>query len=589
MADPRCESAQLELSSAYDQGSILTERTAAHIAECDECASFSAALGALDTALASGRFDLAPDVVDGVMMGVTRSTRRWWAVAAVALVGLTVGALLGTLGSRVDVGLASELHELLFETGSGVHGIEADLVVVERGVHPDVPERVYNGSIDYVAPESLAIELVDTTSYPSEDWVHNDLLLVIDDGDTVVTAGTACPVAALPGCLTEPRISAVIHQPPFVEGTLRPLEIVGPGRSVSLPNDLEIVGTPELDGRKTVQVETTVAGAGLLSALTDRGSWRELHPTDPVIMWLDTMTLVPLRIEVFAADSPQRELWQIRRGYDDSLGGPQPIFIVSLERLVVRPGVVDIDLIDDATAGGFVDGAANVPRPSLPPGFEPHRSGHWLLPNGERVDVASWSDGRSWLKIEATRGWDEQRLFGMNSRFVEPLEVSSGLAYLSPNGDTLAIHGEGVDVVVSGSMPRGLLEEVAASLEIVGAAVPDGWVESTVLSIEEMPSGVLAPVLDGWSALARIEDDSVEILLTGGGERSVLIRQTNGSTIALPVGPDVSAIEVRGQDGRFDSATGVLSWVEDGTSIEMLSETVAFDELLALVEAMTLR
>ncbi|HZD24530.1 MAG TPA: hypothetical protein VE569_14190, partial [Acidimicrobiia bacterium] len=194
MAETRCESVQREISSAHDEGRDLTPSGVEHIVGCDECASFAASVGKLDIALGSGRFDGAPDVLDSVLTEVSRPPQRWWAVAAVALVGLTVGALLGTLSSRVDVGLASELAELFYVTGSGVDGIEADLVVVERGVHPDVPERVYNGSIGYVAPERLAIDLVDTTAYPSADWVHNDLHLVIADGDIAVTAGTPCPV-----------------------------------------------------------------------------------------------------------------------------------------------------------------------------------------------------------------------------------------------------------------------------------------------------------------------------------------------------------------------------------------------------------
>lgn len=589
MADARCDRIQAEISSAHDEGRDLPMSIQAHLSGCQACSSFAANVRILDTALASGRFDRSPVVVERITSATGLPERRWWAAAAVAMVGLTVGVLLGTLGSRVDVGLASELQDLLFQTGPGVVGIEADLVVVERGVHPEVPERVYDGSIEYAAPESLSIDLVDTTSYPSDDWVHNDLRLTIADGDLAVTAGTTCPVAALPGCLTEPMRTAVIDQPPFVEGTIRPLEIVGPGRAVSVPNDLEIVGMPELGGRMTVQVETTVAGAALLSTLTDRGAWRELHPTDPVIMWLDASTLVPLRIEVFASQSSQRELWQIRRGYTDSLGGDEPIFIVSLENLVVRPGVVEFDLIDDAAVGGFIDGPAGIPRPVLPDGFVPHRSGHWLLRNGERVEVASWSDGRSWLKIELTSGWDEPRLFGMPSRFVEVVDASRGVTYLSPIGDTLAVHNEDVDAVVTGSIPTHLIQEVAASLGLEGEAVPDDWVESAVRPIDDVPSGVLVPDLEGWSALARVDDGRVEVLLTGGGDRSVLIEQSEGSTIELPVGPDVSTVDVRGVDGRFDSATGALSWVEDGMGVEMQSETVAFDELLALAESMTSR
>lgn len=588
--DPFCEAIQAEISAAHDGRRALSAEASTHLGSCAECTSFAVGVDRLEGLLAVGRFDHGPDLQQGVARQLEALRSRWWGVAAVALVGLTVGGILGALGSRVDIGLATDLHDLLYTSGSAIEGLSADLVVVERGVHPDVPERVYSGSIDYVAPEGLAIELVDTTRYPSDGWIHNDTRIVIDGGLVAITASTRCPVPALPGCLTAPSSSAIQNLSPFVDGTLRPLELVGPGRSLGVPSDIDIVGTPVLEGRDTVQVRTSVAGAELLSAITERGSWRELHPTDPVLMWLDRETLVPVRVEAFAADSPERELWQIRRGYTDDLGGREPILIVSLEGMTTRPGTVEHDLIDDARDGGFRDGIADLPEFTLPVGFVEHREGSWFLPDGGEVHVGSWSDGRSWLKIEATTEWDEPHLFGLASPFVEAVQLPLGVGYLAPSGDRLSLHGPATDLVVSGSVPRSVLLEFAASIEVDSAAVPDDWPESSVVRVDEFPDDVLVPDVTGWSVLGRFEPERpATILLTGAGERSVMIIQRPGSDLELPVGPDVVVVDVAGEGGRYDSATGTLAWVQDDLRVEMLSESVAMQELAELARSFVMR
>src|SRR5690606_25266937 len=118
----------------------------------------------------------------------------------------------------------------------------------------------------------------------------------------------------------------------------------------------------------------------------------------------------------------------------------------------------------------------------LPEGFTAHRSGHRHLADGGRVDVASWSDGRSWLKVEVTSTWDEPRLFGLSAPFVEEVSLADeSVVYLSPEGKALVIHGEGSDALVSGSVARDVLIAVASSLEVKGVAVPETWEEAATV------------------------------------------------------------------------------------------------------------
>jgi hypothetical protein len=582
-----CDQAMLGISVAHDEGKDPGPSIVEHIRDCRDCSEFAARIEALDELLAAADFSRAPDFAAAVVERITRPRAQWWSIAAVALVGIVVGALIGGLGIRLDVGQAQDLGELFHNAGADLEGLSADVVVVERGVHPSVPERVYTGRINYVAPEQLSIELLDTTRYPDSDWLANDVRLTISNGDMVATARSPCPVAALPDCLVEPSTRSLRDQPPFDEGVLVPLEVAGPARTLTRPGGIEVLGTTDLDGIPAIQVRSTVAAVELIGAITGNGAWRELHTTDEVLMWLDEETLVPLRLEVFATDSPERELWQLRHDYDDDPEADTPIFIIELSNFVAEPGQVEIAVPSDTPSGGFVDEEVDVPQPDLPDGFERHRSGFWLLPDGDRVELASWSDGRSWLMIEVVAGWAEPRLFGLSQPFVEPVDLGEGsIGYLSPTGDALAIHSEASEVLLSGSVARETLVKAASSLGLRGLEVPASWQEAATVEVADLPGGTLVPDVEGWSVLGRADEDETTILLTGSGARSVVISQSQGRRLDPPTGPDYSEVEVRGVDGRYNTSEATLEWVEDDQVIRMRSETVGLDELIELARAL---
>lgn len=442
--------------------------------------------------------------------------------------------------------------------------------------------------MEYSAPESLAIDLDDTSAYPGPEWIRNDLSLRIADGDMVVLASARCPIDAHPQCQPPPAAVAVRDQLPFDDGVLIPLEIAGPARSFAWWSGIKVLGATSLGGRSAIQLETTVAGADLIRAITDRGAWRELHPTDRVLMWLDEATLVPIRIEVFAARSPERDLWQIRRGYTDD--DREPIFIIEISDLKVGPTTVEATLPLEAGSGGFIDGPSMVPELTLPTGFVHHRKGHWSLPSGGQVEVASWSDGRAWLMVQATDAWTEPRLFGMSLPFVRPVGLGAGsVGYMSPDGDQVSIHTPQLDVVISGSVPELTLIEAASSIRVGGQPVPDSWPEASIVAPEELPPGTLVPGLKGWSVLGITEGERTTLLLTGGGSRRVLIQSDSGDQLDPPTGPDVAEVRVRGSAGRFDAAATTLEWVEDDRVIQMRSQNVSLDELLDLAASMAPR
>jgi hypothetical protein len=375
---------------------------------------------------------------------------------------------------------------------------------------------------------------------------------------------------------------------PFDESVLTALEITGPSRSLTWWSGIEVRGQTVLAGRAAIQIETTVSGSDLLTAITSHGSWRELHPTDQALVWLDHATLIPLRVEVFANDSPERRLWAGRHGYKDKSG--QPIFIVEVDELSLGAPTIVLDLATASINGGFVEMPAAIANPSLPPGFTDHRQGQWVLPDGGMVWLRSWSDGRAWLMIESTAEWSDPHLFGLASRFVEPIELGAdSVGYLSADRTRLSVHSDDVDLMVSGSVPVEVLVQTAASLGTSGQLAPAEWEESEVVPADELPPGTLLPDVAGWSIAGLVDGDRRMVLMVGSGNQSVLIESEPGNRLDPPTGPDFSEVEVRGTPGRFETGAGSLAWVEGGRVMRMRSSTVGLDTLLDLAESMIRR
>jgi hypothetical protein len=327
--DLLCEPAQLELSIAHDEDRTPSGDFHSHIDDCEHCQRFEAALSTLDRKLASDETHLSPPF----RFLAPRPKRDWQPVAAALLAGLVAGALMSGFG-RVASLQAHELRSLYDLASPSLRGLSANLRVVERGWHPAVPERQYLGTITYSAPESLAIALSDETRYPHTDWQANNLDLRFVDGDLSIRSSLSCPVDALPACQPPSLLRTIADLKPFDEAVLLPLEIVGPSRSLTWWSGIRVLGETEIEGREVVQVETTVSGSDLLTAITDHGAWRGLHPTDRTLIWLDRQTLVPLRIEVFAARSAERQLWAGRHGYLDER--TEPLLIVEIDSLDLR-------------------------------------------------------------------------------------------------------------------------------------------------------------------------------------------------------------------------------------------------------------
>ena len=246
----------------------------------------------------------------------------------------------------------------------------------------------------------------------------------------------------------------------------------------------------------------------------------------------------------------------------------------------------------DATARslGFVAGEVDGPVPGwLPDGMRPHRAGRV----GSHT-VTSYAHGRAWLTIQSSADWSGPRLFGHVSHAVQRVALAGGrgVAYVPEGGDRVLLHGDGVDVAVTGSLPTADLLRVAAGLGVTGRPVPADW--------DEASSATLAEVAAGWPGLLTLPERETTyagpgVARTGGavlqtfagaGDRAVVLSQVGGDMLGPPVDAVVLAVDVRGRTGRYTPDRGTLEWVEDGRIVTLRSRTLGLEELLRLAAAL---
>lgn len=573
-----------------------------HVHGCDACRAFEADLDAVRQLLRFEPVDAVPDVSGRVLAAITGDAaapwhrrRSWTPVAAAAVVGAVAGAAFVGLDRDPTTVAAADLPALVLDAQHDIGALHATIEIVDG-------DRTSTGTIDYRAPESLAVVTADADG--------RAFTTVVEDDRWWATAERRCvpppPAGAdrADGC-GPPVTRAVLGREPFADAQPVPLELVAPVDALGRSGPPTPLGTRSIDGRDAVGVAVTAGQiAALLDGLDPLGSRRPVHPTDPVELWLDEEHLVPLEVTVRAGDGADRLRWAAALGHDDEPG--ELLLAVRL-----RDVDIDVDVERDAglppapTAvpavdGGFVDGAADdpalatVPVPvPLPAGMVAHRAGT-VVGSGPPVGVRTWSDGRAWLSVRATDAWPGGRLFGGLGRFVRPVDLgAAGVGYVDATGTRLAIHGDGIDVVVTGSLTTAELEAVAASLGIVGRAVPDGWVEAATATIDDADAavpGLLVPAgLDdtGFGEPAvRIDGDVITLAYAGPGDRAFQLVRTGHPRLAPPLDPDVVAVTVRGTTGRWSAVAGALEWVEDGVAWTLRGPNLAGAELLTLAESL---
>jgi hypothetical protein len=576
----RCDEARAVLSAALD-GEVAPDAAAgarSHLAGCPECQTHIDAWERVRRELLAvdDRPDLVAGVLDRIAHQPSRRTtvRRTLPLVAAAVAGLIVGATLVSArpGRGPDL-VGADIPRRVLAAQSRIDSLEAQVEITERGWHPSVPVRRFTGALVYVAPETMILHLADRTEYPAGQWVPNNVDVVVDRSMWWARGPAPCPTEAQPRCTpTEPRVRVVTGREPFAEDLPAPLDLVLPASGFAIGTDaLVLERERDFDGRPATGVVTTAAQIGaLLDALHVAGNWRPVPPTAGVTLWLDKERLVPVGVDVDEVSGRGAPALEIRLRGAAPLARPQ-------DAAVPTPPAAPV--VRDA---GFRDGEEAGPTPSwLPAGMQPYRNGA-----AGPVAAASWSDGRAWVKVRATEAWPGGRLFGGLGEIVRTVPLpGQGIGYVGEGGRKVAVHGAGVDLVVTGSIPSPDLVRVAASLGVRGEPVPSDWVEASTATLATARAA-LAPLLvlrgskNYASPSIRVEDDTVTLAYAGAGDRGFVLVQSPGTALAPPFDADVIGVRVRGRVGRWTPDTHTLEWLERGHLIEMRSRTLRLAELV---------
>jgi hypothetical protein len=595
-----CDVAEQLVSAALDDAlsEPQAEALAQHQQSCASCRAFGAELIALRQRLRVEPVEYVPDVTaavrtrlgsDGGRPAEGRRSSALLRVAAVFVAAFLTSAVVVSQLAPTPV-LAENLGERVVAAQHAVTAMSADLEVIERGWHPDVPERRYTGTLRYRAPESMRVHLEDRTTYPSSRWLPNTTDSSVDNDMAWLRGLRPCPTTLQPSCSASGPHAQVWHnRAPFDEDVPAPLDLVVPAASFARTGPVGELGIRTIDGVDALGIRVTAAQAApLLDGVLRVGNWREMHHSDVADVWLEATSLTPVAVEVRPADTAERRRWAAARGLSDA--PDQPFLHVALRNVLLNEevevpqqpappaaaitdaGFVE-DVIPDAVAPGW-----------LPDGAVPHRAGR--LGN---VAVSTWTDGRAWVRVESTRSWHGGLLFGDIGDVVRQVDLGGTTAYTDPAGTVVGLHDAGVDVAVRGTYDANTLLLIAASIPVAGRPVPPDWSEATASTLQEaarlLPGLLVAQGVEGFAQPAvRADETAATISYVGAGRRAFRLHQTVGEVLSPPLDDDVLGVVVRGRDGRFTPSRGVLEWVESGTVVSLQSDSLGLEELVAIAE-----
>jgi hypothetical protein len=329
------------------------------------------------------------------------------------------------------------------------------------------------------------------------------------------------------------------------------------------------------------------------------GGVRAVNPNDPVELWLDDEHLVPLQVTVRAGDDVDRAWWASGQGTTERPGETVLAFTVTsvaINEPVTEGAFAAPDglVVDQAIDAGFRprDGGDGPTPARLPDGFRAYRAGTITGTGGPTIAVDSWTDGRAWLTVRSTRNWSGDRLFGGLGTSVRTVDLGdAGVGYVSDDGRKIALHADGVDVVVGGSVATRELRTAAAGLGVAGLPVPRSWDEAATATLAEaadaLPGLLVAHELDGFGPPAvRIAGGTVTQVYAGAGDLGFTLVQSDVDHLTPPADGDAVGVDVRGAPGRYSTERGQLEWVEDETTHSLASRTLTLAELLALAAAL---
>lgn len=409
-----CALVREELSARLDgeANDAMAAAVDEHVAACAPCREHEERLWSVRRAVRARAAERVPDLTAPILARISEERRsrpraqrrervRYAFVGAAASIVVLLAASLPWSSRPPGSATAAELVAGVRAAARTLESYEATFTVRETGWLATVPDRRFNVALAYAAPERVALRIDDRTTYPSEVWPRNDIVLVSDGTSLSVREPATCPRDALPDCsprTTERRV--IVDRQPF-DGIHRvPTDAVLPLTTLAGPEGLEIRGTGTVLGRSAHAVALRYGQAiPLIESFQVGGLWRDFHPSDEVELWLDRATWFPLKVEVRAADSTERADWAARNGYRDRAGTTLlRITATSLAETDPPPGSFAVNERGIVRTGGFrardLDelGSSLIPRDLG--GLDPYRAGE-----AGAATIVAWARGINYVKL----------------------------------------------------------------------------------------------------------------------------------------------------------------------------------------------
>jgi hypothetical protein len=553
--------------------------------------------------------------------------RRWARPAAAFLAGAAASALLfsGLPFQRrtASPAFAKEIPHLVAAAARDVHTYRALFDIVERNFRPGVPERRFEGSVWFGAPEVFGAEIHDRTAYPAPSWPRNDVGLAVDGSRWSIWSPPNCPGNAVPPC--ESIYRSVRGREPFDGDAPLPTDIVVPIGALAGTDRVEVLGRSELLGRRVVTIALPYRDATPLFAyLHAAGSWRPFFPSDRVVASLDAETWFPLAYEVRASASPLRQRWVLAHGLPTE-HADERLFSVRATQFSTTgsPAAVSTPITPESRDQGFRDLpvasiADRVGYEPLTPrdlaGLRPYRAGVFEQGSRPRDEaLLSFARGLTWLKTRQTRSWSEPALYGNVGTLASEVTLPNGsVAYYEPAtatlGRRLSVHANGWDIYIESNLQRGELFRIAGSLPVRGKRVPDAWNVRTwaggivrqrvslrdafraapyALYPKRLPAGYKLAV----AHVVRVSGSSgVTLYFRREGTEpdgiGVKLHQTRAAGLPPPMDPGVLVLSLRGSTARYSPERGELEWIQRGVYRSLTGPSVDLRTLLDVARSL---
>jgi hypothetical protein len=582
--------------------------------------------------------------------------RRWKAarsasIAAAVIVGLVLGSVLvgGPLPSDRSrspqpAAQAAGVGREVLRHAVRIGGVQARFAIAERNYAPDVPIRRFDMRVWLSPPERFRLEIRDQSAYPrGSAYARNNLSYIVDGAASYASGPTACPRGLAGTC---PRRSTIVsNRPPFSSDSPIPSDVVLPITTLGGLQGIHAQPGGRILGRDTETVQIPYERAAPLFPFLrlptlDLGedAWRPYYAKDRVIVSLDEQTLLPLRMEVWAASGDRsltadRKAWQLRFGMqpDPTKRPLLSVTATSFGPLTAQGHPFEIPRLSpsagDAAARQRIDeGARSISlaraarRMRLPleataraSGLAPYRAAT-TVSDESRQTILAYASGVSWLKIAETDDWSRGALYGVDPQSEEVAIQGAGVGYFEPGSDwsgrRLAIHTQSSDVLLETNLPRADLLRVASALGLAGRPIPEAWsvqraggVVSRRVSLSaaarEVPfpvrlpaDGSLPPGYTVASTELTSTRQSVGVTVfyrqvdSDLGGSPIRIHEEPGTRLAPAMLPNERGVRIAGEVARYDPSLRRLQWIRGGVYYAIDSPGMELPDLAALARSL---